>query len=250
MNRQALSTEPFLEISLRIFGVVRPRHLQETLVRGGDFFHLLKIIEVVRCQAQLAVRKQCDAHGIQKFTIHQASVAMLPLGPRIGKHHVKNRHRLRRQQMADGIKALHAYDTDVAQSGPRCAAADFADAPHQAFDPQKIVLRMLFRHSDEESPLAAADIDFQRGGTREQIIDANRRKIIFGNVLDRLRIGRVVPAGVAHFATNAATAPTIATAPEAKRYIAGTFNSGSFFTRMIRPTPRPSKAIETTNGMR
>ncbi len=87
---------------------------------------------------------------------------MTPLGPRIGKHDVRDGNAIGREEVADGIAELEPEHAQVVQPGPGRALLDFADASEQTFHRKQVDLRMLLRIGQGKAAVARAEIELDR----------------------------------------------------------------------------------------
>ena len=193
MNRQPLRAESPFKIGLRVFGIVGPRDRFEIGARKTNPFHVRKIIRVVRGQAQFTPDLERCVDGVEERIVDQAAALVFPFGPRVGKHHVEDRNRTRREQMLNGVGAFQAQDAKIFQILSPGTPAGFADPAQKPFDAQKIPVRELGGHGDQERAFAAADIDFHRSRARESKVELQRLEIVRWNQLMGGWNGRLHP---------------------------------------------------------
>lgn len=65
--------------------------------------------------------------------------------------------------MSHGIGAIDLQGLDVGQSAPGGLPHDFARSSEQFFQTEKIPFRMSCGQIEQETAIAAADVDFERG---------------------------------------------------------------------------------------
>ena len=103
----------------------------------------------------------------QKFRGESAPAMVPPFGPGIGKQEVKRRNRVIGQQVRYHVGDLDSEHARIFQIFAGNLPTNLAYSTEQAFDPEKIVLRMRVRHSHEKGAVAASKVDFDRGAMRE-----------------------------------------------------------------------------------
>jgi len=103
---------------------------------------------------------------------------MTALGPWIGKHDVKRRDGILREQLLDGIGNLESQDARIRQTG----ALDFSTGrPHstqQTLDSQEIFGRIFGRDGLKKRAVAAAKVYFDRGTAAVDRLEIERRETI------------------------------------------------------------------------
>jgi hypothetical protein len=78
--------------------------------------------------------------------------------------------------VGDGVRTLHSKNANVFQIRPRDSPANTTHPTEQAFDPEKIVIRILRRDRNKECSVTAAQINLHWGLASEdfakiQVID-------------------------------------------------------------------------------
>lgn len=129
--------------------------------RGGGF---LEVRGVVCFEEEFSVGGEGLVDGAEDFRLDEAFPCVAFLGPWIREEEVESRGAAGGQEPAEGVAAFEAEDADIGETEPGCAAADFGDAAAESFDAEEIAFREACCHFEEESTVAAADIDFEGAG--------------------------------------------------------------------------------------
>jgi hypothetical protein len=138
--------------------------LLEARVAPQDVADDLEVGLVVGGHVHGAARPQGAVQGVEEARVEEAVLVVPLLGPRVGEEDVVGLHGVRRHEVGHRVVALHPQQAEVAQAAPLRLVVDLADAPQHAVDAEVVEVRMGARALQQEPPLAAAEVDFQRLG--------------------------------------------------------------------------------------
>ena len=142
-----------------------------------------EVFRVVRLEQKFAMWLQ-DARQplLELWERHQPTPVMLLFRPGIRAQQMQPRHAPGRQQPAHGVGAFQAQHAGVDEAGGGDLFRHLGHPARQAFDTQEIALGMLPGHGDEETAVAAAEVDFQgTQGIRENVLLPQLTEIVFGD---------------------------------------------------------------------
>ena len=108
---------------------------------------------------------------VQKILVEQPVVVVPFLRPRVREQNVVRRNGVRRDQVRDRVERLHPHQAHVGQTQPTRLVVHLADAPQHPVDPEKVGPGVLGRPREQEPPLAAAHIDFERARHVEERLE-------------------------------------------------------------------------------
>jgi len=147
----------------------------------GETFDLPKVNDLIRRDAQQAVRNKCTMNRGEKIFRYDPAAPMPPFGPGIGKHQMKQCDRTRWQHSPDSIGSFHPQNARVRE----LALRDFpVRSPHsfnETFNSKKIPGRIGPGHFHEKRPISASKIDLDRRASTIDGLQIERHKIICGN---------------------------------------------------------------------
>ena len=162
MNRHSTPRKPLLELARRNRQrwISENRKVRRSRREPGD---LLKIIKLVRGDANNTVRLERAMHRQEERFIDEPAWSMATLWPRIREHEMKYGNGIRGEKALHRVRNLNPQDAGVRQACALDLSASRANAPQQSLDSKKIPLRVHRGDSGEKRPVPATEIDFKRG---------------------------------------------------------------------------------------
>ncbi len=153
---------------------------------GERFFHPEEVRLVIGLDPEFAAGGEGLVQSAEERRLDQAARMVVAFGPGVRKKDGGGGNGSVREHVLDQIGVFDPQNADV---GEAPAVDQFADAVHaaeQSFHGEEIAVGMAGGHFDQESPFAAAQIKFQRGGFWEQGIRVDAFKEVCGPEKDVL----------------------------------------------------------------
>lgn len=139
---------------------------------------LTVVLGFIRRDLHGSVRGQRAMERGEKVFGHESARRVAAFRPRIGKHNVKRRDGILREQLLDGVGNLELQDARIVQP----AALDFptgrAHSTEQTLDPQEILRGIFGGKSREKRTVTAAEIDFDGRLAAVDSFEIERRETI------------------------------------------------------------------------
>ena len=111
---------------------------------------------------------------------HLAAVGVFFLRPRVGAEEVDARGEAEREEPSDRVVRIDPQDPDILRMRDDRFPAHLADAAEEPFDTEKVSLGKLFRHTGEERPVAATEIELNGSLSRKEILPLEAGEPVVG----------------------------------------------------------------------
>ena len=147
----------------------------------GEAFDFPKVNDLIRRDAQQAVRSKCTMNRGEKIFRYDPTAPMPPFGPGIGKHQMKQCDRIRWQHLPNSIGSFHPQNARVRELALRNFPVRAPHSPEETFNSKKIPCRIGRGHFHEKGPVSASKIDLDRRASTIDGLQIERRKIIRRN---------------------------------------------------------------------
>lgn len=103
---------------------------------------------------------------------------MAAFRPRIGKHKVKRRDGILREQPLEGVRDLELHDACILQSAPRDLPTGAAHSANQTLNAEEISVGVFAGKGREKRTITAAEINFDRRSAAEDFFEIERCETI------------------------------------------------------------------------
>jgi hypothetical protein len=144
---------------------------------SGKAFDFPKVCDLIRRDAQQAVRSKRTMNRGEKVFRYDSTAPMPPFGPGIGKHQMKQCDRIHWQHLPNSIGSFQPQNARVCE----LALRDFpVRSPHpsgEPFNSKKIPGRIGRGDFREKAPVSASEIDLDRSASTIDGLQIERRKI-------------------------------------------------------------------------
>jgi hypothetical protein len=162
MNRHTLSGELVFKFALRTGGARLGDDCKKWRL-GNHPQDLAKIFGVIRRDPHCALRQKSTMERGEEVFSHKSPRRMTTFWPGIGKHQMKRRDRILRQEPLDRVGNLEPQDTRVGEAVAFDSSTSRADTTQEALDSEEIRPRILGRKRSEKRSVTAAKIHFDWG---------------------------------------------------------------------------------------
>src|SRR5438477_10055837 len=105
---------------------------------SGDAFDYPKVSDLISGDAEQAIRSKCTMNRGEKSFSYEPTRPMPPFGPGIGKHQMKQRDRIRWEQLPHSVGSLHPQNARVRELALRNFPACGSHSPEETFNSKKI----------------------------------------------------------------------------------------------------------------
>lgn len=126
----------------------------------NETHYLTVILGIIGRDSHGPVRGQRAIEQGWKFFAHQAPLRMAAFRPRIGKHKVKRRDGILREQPLEGVRDLELNDACILQSAPRDLPTGAAHSANQTLNAEEISVGVFAGKGREKRTITAAEINF------------------------------------------------------------------------------------------
>jgi len=103
---------------------------------------------------------------------------MAAFRPRIGKHKVKRRDGILREQPLEGVRNLELHDACILQSAPRDLSTGAAHSANQTLNAEKIFVGVFAGKRREKRTITAAEVNFDGRMSAIDLFEIERRETI------------------------------------------------------------------------
>jgi hypothetical protein len=159
MNRHSLLGELVFKFALRTGGACVGDDCKKWRLRNQPP-DLAKILDVIRCNPHCAVRQKGTMERGEEMFSHKSPRRMATFWPGIGKHKVKRRNRILRQEPLYRVGNLEPQHARIGEAVALDSSTGRADPTQEPLDSEEIRPRILGRKRREKRSVTAAKIHF------------------------------------------------------------------------------------------